>query len=67
MERSNDDRLAAIVRELETQDAEWERAKEKLRALGDVQVAIPKAVLDEISGTRRVPAEHGINLHGVRA
>jgi hypothetical protein len=66
MERSNDDRLAAIVRELERQDAEWERAKEKLRALGDVEIAVPKAALEEIRTTQTVCAEDGIKLQGVR-
>jgi hypothetical protein len=42
------ERLAALERELEKQDEEWERVKENLGAMGDVRVAVCDELLEEI-------------------
>ena len=66
MVQSGDDRLAAMLRELEKQDAEWARVKEDIHALGDVEIAVPTAMLEELEAASMVRAVHQINLQAVR-
>jgi hypothetical protein len=54
MSETGDERLAAMLRELEKQDAEWARVREKLAALGDVHLAVPNEALEAIAETCRV-------------
>jgi len=44
-------RLEAIRRELRQQDEAWERTRQALARLGDVQLAVPHDVLARIVGT----------------
>ena len=66
MAETKDARLAAVLRELEKQDANWARVKEELRALGDVVIAVPTAALEEITDACRVHTPNEINLQAVR-
>lgn len=49
------ERLEALKREKERQDEAWEQAKQALARLGDVRIAVPRELLDEIDGATTQP------------
>ena len=57
-------RLEAIRRELEKQEAEVQRLYATAAKLGDVEIAVPRDVLDRIAGKKPEPAAP---VMGVRA
>ena len=48
MTTRNEERLDAIRRELERQNEEWERIKDAVARLGDVEIAVPREVLAQL-------------------
>ena len=50
------ERLELIKNTIDAQTEAWERAKAWLAALGDVQLAVPRDVLDEIDRATTIPA-----------
>jgi hypothetical protein len=48
---SHNEQLAHIELELERQNQAWERTKQALLALGDVQIAIPVETLEAMSAS----------------
>ncbi len=45
---SGDERLAALIREHMTQTEAWERVKATIASLGDVTLAVPTELLDQV-------------------
>ncbi|HEX3346039.1 MAG TPA: hypothetical protein VHS09_15755 [Polyangiaceae bacterium] len=50
------ERLEAIRRELEKQEEAWERLQVLASRVGDAEIAVPRAVLEQILGTDKDPA-----------
>ena len=64
MSNPYDDRLEAILREMEQQDVTWQQALEVAARLGNVELAVPRDVLAQIIGSVPEPAAP---VQGVRA
>jgi ferric-dicitrate binding protein FerR (iron transport regulator) len=58
------ERLEAIRRELEKQDEAWQRLQAVAARLGDVEIAVPRDVLEQLVGSNPQPAAP---ITGVRA
>ncbi len=58
------ERLEAIRRELEKQDEAWQRLQTAAARLGDVEIAVPRDVLEQLVGSNPEPAAP---ITGVRA
>jgi hypothetical protein len=58
------EKVEAIRREKETQEEELQRLDAMAAKLGDVQIAVPRDVLDQVIGTNPGPAAP---ILGVRA
>lgn len=58
------ERLEAIRRELEKQDEVWQHLQAVAARLGDVEVAVPRDVLEQLVGSNPQPAAP---VTGVRA
>jgi hypothetical protein len=56
MKTTREERLAAVRREMEDQNKAWQRAREALLRLGDVELAVPTRVLAQILGPAPAPA-----------
>jgi hypothetical protein len=64
MTNDRSERLEAIRRELEKQDETWQRAQAAAARLGDVEIAVPREVLEQVVGSTHEPAAPAM---GVRA
>jgi hypothetical protein len=60
------EQLEAMKRELEAQDEAWQRAKETLARLGDVRIAVPRELLEEIDAVTTVTQPATPFVVGVR-
>ncbi len=58
--------LGAIEAELARQDAEWREAQEQLLAVGEVELLVSEAVLDELTELR-VPDAPSLPVGSTRA
>jgi hypothetical protein len=69
MTSGNDEQLEAIRQELERQNREWERIKEQLAALGDVELQVPHHVLEQVVDSTPACSTHApaAPVLGVRA
>ena len=64
MTNPRDERLEAVLREMEQQDLAWLQAWALLARLGEIELAVPGDVLSQIAGPTREPAAP---VPGVRA
>ncbi len=61
-------KLAEILRQIEKQDTDWDRAKEELmQQLGDASLYVPDGVLREIDEACTPRAQQNQTIHGMRA
>lgn len=64
---SGDERLAALIREHLEQNEEWERVKATIASLGDVTLAIPTELLEQVEEACTVHTSVVTNNLSIRA
>ncbi|HVH47515.1 MAG TPA: hypothetical protein VM925_34505 [Labilithrix sp.] len=64
----NDDPLSALHAEIERQNAAFEEVKTELSTLGDVEIDVPRSLLDELESLAAPPTSTcTTNINGLRA